>query len=81
MGIIWMVVIGFLVGTVAKFLSPGREASGFLMTTLLGIAGAWVGGWLSGLLGLGGGVGFIGSVVGAVLILVLYRWVEGRKTP
>jgi uncharacterized membrane protein YeaQ/YmgE (transglycosylase-associated protein family) len=80
MGIIWMVVIGFFVGTVAKFLSPGREASGFLMTTLLGIAGAWVGGWLSGMLGFGGRVGIIGSVIGAVLILVVYRWVEGRRT-
>jgi uncharacterized membrane protein YeaQ/YmgE (transglycosylase-associated protein family) len=81
MGLIWMVVIGFLVGTVAKVLSPGREASGFLMTTLLGIAGSWVGGWISGMLGFSGAVGFIGSVIGAVLILVIYRWAQGRKSP
>jgi len=77
-GLIWTIVIGFLVGTVAKFLVPGKDPGGFIMTTLLGICGSWVGGWLAGLIGRGPGVGFIGSVIGAVLILVAFRWIRSR---
>ena len=82
MGLIWVIVIGFLVGTVAKVLIPGgsREPVGFFLTTLLGIAGSWVGGWLFGILGFSRSVGFIGSVIGAVVILLVYRWLDGRKT-
>ena len=80
MGLIWTILIGFLAGTIAKAISPGREASGFIMTTLLGIAGSWVGGWLFGLIGFGGGVGIIGSIIGAIVILVVYRWYQGRQS-
>jgi uncharacterized membrane protein YeaQ/YmgE (transglycosylase-associated protein family) len=77
-GLIWTILIGFLVGSVAKFFMPGKDPGGFILTTLLGIAGAWVGSFLSGILGFSGRVGFIGSVIGAVVLLFLYRWVKGR---
>ncbi len=68
MSIIWMILIGFVVGVVAKWIMPGEQGGGFIMTTILGIAGAMVGGFLFGLLGFSG-VGFIGSVIGALVIL------------
>jgi len=79
MGLIWTLIIGFVVGLVAKFIVPGREGGGFIMTTLLGIAGSWFGSLLAGMLGMGGRVGFVGSVVGAVLLLVIYNWYRGKK--
>ena len=69
MTIIWMILIGFVVGVVAKLIMPGEEGGGFIMTTVLGIAGSMVGGFLFRLIGLGGGTGFIGSVLGALVIL------------
>jgi uncharacterized membrane protein YeaQ/YmgE (transglycosylase-associated protein family) len=78
-GLIWTIVIGFLVGTVAKVIMPGKDSGGFIATTLLGIGGAWVGSFLSGLLGFSGRVGFIGSVIGAIVILFVYRWLKNRK--
>lgn len=80
MGLIWTVLIGFFVGLVAKFIVPGREGGGFIMTTLLGIAGSWFGSLLAGLVGMGGRVGFIGSVIGAVLLLMIYNWSRAKKT-
>ena len=68
MGIIWMIVIGFVAGLVAKLIMPGEERGGFIMTTVLGIAGSFVGGFL-----LGGSTGLIGWVLGAILILFLAR--------
>jgi uncharacterized membrane protein YeaQ/YmgE (transglycosylase-associated protein family) len=79
MGLIWTILIGFLIGTIAKVLVPGKESGGFILTTLLGIAGSWVGGWLFGLIGMRGPAGFIGSVIGAVVILLVYRWFNGRN--
>lgn len=73
MGLLYTIVIGFVIGVVAKFLMPGKDPGGFIITTVLGIAGSWVGGWISGLLGGTGSVGFIGSVLGAMLLLWLYR--------
>jgi len=78
-GLIWTIVIGFLVGTVAKVIMPGKDSGGFIATTLLGIGGAWVGSFLSGMLGFSGRVGFIGSVIGAIVILFIYRWIKNRK--
>jgi len=78
-GLIWTIVIGFLVGTVAKVIMPGKDSGGFIATTLLGIGGAWVGSFLSGMLGFSGRVGFIGSVIGAIVILFIYRWLKNRK--
>lgn len=68
MGILWTILIGFIVGAVAKFIMPGPNGGGFIMTTVLGIAGSFVGSFVFRLLGFGG-VGFVGSVIGAILIL------------
>ena len=74
MSLIWTIVIGFFAGVLAKLIHPGpNEPRGFIITTLLGIAGSWVGGWISGMLGGSGTVGWIGSVLGAMLLLWLYR--------
>ena len=83
MGIIWTIIIGFVVGLVAKLLMPGRDPGGFIITVLLGIAGALVatyGGQAMGLYEAGQGAGFIGSLVGAIILLVIYRVIRGRKT-
>lgn len=73
MTILWTILIGFIIGAVAKFIMPGPQGGGFIMTTVLGIAGSFVGSFVFGLLGFGGNVGFIGSVIGAILILWLVR--------
>jgi len=73
---LWMLLIGLVVGAVAKFLMPGKDPGGILVTMALGILGAMVAGWLGRLLGLygpGDSVGFIASVLGAMLLLYLYR--------
>ena len=71
--IVWTILIGFVVGAVAKFLMPGGNSGGFVLTTVLGIAGSVVGQWVFGLLGIAGGAGFIGAVIGAMLLLWLGR--------
>jgi uncharacterized membrane protein YeaQ/YmgE (transglycosylase-associated protein family) len=81
MGIIWTLIIGLLAGIVAKFLMPGRDPGGFIITMLLGMAGALVATWLGQSIGwyrAGGGAGFIGAVVGAIILLVIYRLVRRR---
>jgi len=78
MHIIWTIVIGFVIGMVAKWIMPGKDGGGFIMTTILGIAGSFVGGWISGLLGFGGNVGFIGSVLGALLILWVVKMLNKK---
>jgi uncharacterized membrane protein YeaQ/YmgE (transglycosylase-associated protein family) len=83
MGIIWTVIIGFLAGVIAKFIMPGdNEPSGFILTTILGIAGAFVASYLGQALGWyrpGEGAGPIGAVVGAVIVLSVYGMVAGRR--
>ena len=85
MGIIWTIIIGFLAGIVAKFLTPGdNKPSGFILTTILGIVGAFVATYLGQALGwyqAGQGAGFIGAVVGAIIVLVIWSMVAGRRTP
>ena len=82
MGIFWMIVIGFVAGVIAKFLHPGsNEPSGFILTTLLGIAGAFVATYLGQALGwytAGEGAGLIGAVVGAVIVLVVWGFFAPR---
>jgi uncharacterized membrane protein YeaQ/YmgE (transglycosylase-associated protein family) len=81
MGIIWTIVIGLLAGIVAKFLMPGRDPGGFIITILLGIAGAFVATYLGQAIGwyqAGQSAGFIGAVVGAIIILIAYRLLRGR---
>lgn len=76
LGLIWTLIIGLLVGAVAKALSPGREPGGLLVTMLLGIGGAFVGRIVARLLGIyayGGLAGFLFAVLGAVLLLWIYR--------
>jgi len=84
MSIIWAIVIGLLVGIVAKFLMPGRDAGGFIVTALLGIVGAVVATFLGQALGIysaGQSAGFIASVIGAVLVLFIYNLAtRGRRT-
>ncbi|ATR21601.1 hypothetical protein HVPorG_00820 [Roseomonas mucosa] len=82
MGIIWTIIIGFIVGLVAKFLMPGRDPGGFIITTILGIIGAVVATYLGqavGWYGPGQGAGFIASIVGAVIVLFIYRMVARRS--
>jgi uncharacterized membrane protein YeaQ/YmgE (transglycosylase-associated protein family) len=83
MNIILTLLIGLAVGALAKFLMPGKDPGGVIVTMLLGIAGAAVASWLGRAIGLyaaGGAAGFIMSVVGAMLLLFVYRLVVGRKS-
>ena len=84
MGIIWTIIIGFIAGVVAKFIMPGdKEPSGFILTTILGIVGAFVATFLGQALGWYGpnqGAGFIGAVVGAIVVLAIYGFVAGHRT-
>ena len=82
MDIIVTIIIGFLAGLVAKFLMPGRDPGGFIVTILLGIAGALVATFLGRALGwydAGEGAGFIGAVIGAIILLLIYRLTFGRR--
>lgn len=84
MGLIWMLLIGLLVGALAKWIMPGREPGGVFVTMVLGIAGAFVAGLIGRVLGIyspGEGAGLIMSVLGAMLLLWLYRrWQEKSGT-
>jgi uncharacterized membrane protein YeaQ/YmgE (transglycosylase-associated protein family) len=84
MGILWTIIIGFVAGVIAKFIHPGpNEPAGFILTTILGIIGAFVATYLGQALGWyrpGEGAGLIGAVVGAVIILVIWSMVAGRNT-
>jgi len=78
MGILTWIIVGLIAGAIAKALHPGADPGGFIVTVLIGIAGAVVGGWISSLLGFGTVDGFnIGSlfiaILGAVILLVIYR--------
>jgi len=78
---IYTIVIGFVIGLVARFLMPGRDAAGFIITILLGIAGSFVGSYLGQALGLylpGQPAGFLMSVVGAMILLFGFRMVQTR---
>lgn len=82
MSIIWAIIIGFIVGLVAKMLMPGRDPGGFIVTALLGIIGAVVATFLGQAMGLyaqGESAGFIASVIGAVVVLAIYNMVRGRR--
>ena len=83
MGIIWTIIIGFVAGVIAKFIMPGdNEPSGFILTSILGIVGAFVATFLGQALGWyqpGEGAGLIGAVVGAIVVLYVYSLVEGRR--
>lgn len=79
MTLIWIILIGFVVGLLAKMLTPGRDPSGFIITAAIGIVGsllATFGGQALGLYRVGQPAGFIGSVVGAVILLAVYHLVR-----
>ena len=78
-----MLIIGLIVGAIAKFLMPGKDPGGFIVTILIGIVGALVAGWLGQALGWyaqGEPAGFIASVVGAILLLIVYRFATKGRT-
>lgn len=83
MSIIWTIIIGFIAGIIAKFVTPGsNEPSGFILTTILGIIGALVATFLGQAMGWyrpGEGAGLVGAVVGAVIILVIWGMIAGRR--
>jgi uncharacterized membrane protein YeaQ/YmgE (transglycosylase-associated protein family) len=84
MGIIWTIIIGFIAGVIAKFVMPGdkNEPSGFILTAILGIVGAFVATFLGQALGWYApdqGAGLIGAVVGAVIVLLIYGFFAGRS--
>ena len=83
MHIIWIIIIGFIAGVVAKLITPGdNEPKGFIITTILGIVGAFVATYLGqaiGWYGEGQGAGLIGAIVGAVVILLVWGLIERRR--
>lgn len=82
MGLLATLVVGLIVGAIAKLLVPGRDPGGWIVTILLGIAGAFVGTWLGRTLGMystGQSAGWIASIIGAVVLLLIYRAVVGRR--
>ena len=84
MSILWMLLVGLIVGAIAKLLMPGKDPGGIIVTMLLGIAGSLVAGFLGRALGWyqeGQGAGMILSVVGAVLLLGAYRLIKRPSTP
>jgi uncharacterized membrane protein YeaQ/YmgE (transglycosylase-associated protein family) len=83
MHILWTIIIGFVAGIVAKLITPGpNEPSGFILTTVLGIVGAFVATYLGQAIGwyrADEGAGFIGAVVGAIIVLVIWGFIAGRR--
>jgi uncharacterized membrane protein YeaQ/YmgE (transglycosylase-associated protein family) len=83
MSILLTIIIGAIVGALAKFIMPGKDPGGIIITILLGIAGSFVAGMLGHALGwyeAGDGPGIIASVIGAIILLAIYRAVAGRRT-
>ena len=82
--VLWTILIGLIAGALAKFIMPGKDPGGFIITILLGIAGALVARFLGQAMGLyaeGQSAGLIGSTVGAIVILLLYRLLRRKKAP
>lgn len=83
MGFLWTLIIGLVVGAIAKLLMPGKDPGGIIVTMLIGVAGALLAGFLGRALGWytdpGQGPGIIASIIGAVVLLFLYRMFTGRR--
>lgn len=83
MGFVWTIIIGFIAGIIAKFIMPGdNEPSGFLLTTVLGVVGAFVFTFLGSALGFysaGEGAGLIGAVIGAIIVLFIWGKVANKR--
>ncbi|MDO9403237.1 MAG: GlsB/YeaQ/YmgE family stress response membrane protein [Polaromonas sp.] len=83
MGIIATILIGLVVGIIAKFLMPGRDPGGFIITILIGIAGSAIATYLGRAMGfyqVGESAGFIAAVLGAIILLFVYRLLTGRRS-
>ena len=83
MGIISMIIVGFIVGLIARAIMPGEQKIGLVLTTLLGIAGAAVANFLGSAVGWyqqGDGAGWIASIVGALIVLFVYGMIAGKRT-
>ena len=83
MGIIWTIVLGFIIGLIAKLVHPGKEHMGFIMTVLLGIAGSFLAGIIGQAIGwykVGEGAGFIASIIVAIILLVIYGRITGKAS-
>jgi len=81
MSVLMWIVFGLIVGIVAKFLMPARDPRGFIFTVVLGIVGALIGGFLGRIMGLygeGDSAGFVMAVVGAMVLLAVFRFIGGR---
>ena len=83
MSFLWTLIIGLVVGAIAKLLMPGKDPGGFIVTMLIGVVGALLAGFLGRALGWyqnpGEGPGIIASVIGAIILLLLYRLFTGRR--
>ena len=84
MHMIWTIIIGFVAGIVAKLIAPGpNNPSGFILTTILGIVGAFLATYIGQAIGwyrADEGAGFIGAIVGAVIVLAIWHFIAGRRT-
>jgi uncharacterized membrane protein YeaQ/YmgE (transglycosylase-associated protein family) len=84
MGFLWVLLVGLVVGALAKLLMPGRDPGGIIVTMLLGVAGAFVAGFIGRMAGLysdpSSGPGLIASTIGAMLLLLIYRLAMRRRT-
>jgi len=79
-GILYTIIIGAVIGILARFIKPGADSMGWILTILLGIAGAWVGNYIAPMLGLSGGMtGFIVSIVCAIGLLFLFEMIRKKK--
>jgi len=82
-GVLGWIIFGLVVGVIAKLLMPGRDPGGFIITILLGIVGAMLGGWLGRAIGMYGPdqpAGFFMALLGSIILLAIYRVVVGRRT-
>ncbi|MFT5118968.1 MAG: putative membrane protein YeaQ/YmgE (transglycosylase-associated protein family) [Psychrobacter glaciei] len=82
MSFIWMIIVGLVAGLLARAIKPGSDPMGWIMTIVLGIVGALVGGFLAGLIGIdadGGFTGLIFSVIGAIILLFIYEMIMSKR--
>ena len=82
MDFIWMIIVGLVAGLLARAIKPGNDAMGWIMTIVLGIVGAMLGGLIAGLIGIdadGGFIGLIFSVIGAIILLFLYEMIDNKR--
>jgi uncharacterized membrane protein YeaQ/YmgE (transglycosylase-associated protein family) len=84
MDILWTLIIGLVAGAIAKLIMPGRDPGGVIVTMLIGVAGSFIAGFLGRALGwydeVGDGPGIIASIIGALILLGIYRMAVGRRT-